>query len=119
MGGSGARLRLLRPVPFHQRVQVFLRTESSQIPAADSPGVDSHRQWRSNFSKSETGVPIARYGRQLRLAEARELLRTTFLSVKEVAARVGVTGMSHFVRDFKKAYGSTPGRYVSRYRKVN
>ncbi len=69
--------------------------------------------------KSETGVPIARYGRQLRLAEARELLRTTFLSVKEVAARVGVTGMSHFVRDFKKAYGSTPGRYVSRYRKVN
>ena len=53
--------------------------------------------------KSETGVPLARYGRQLRLAEARELLRTTFLSVKEVAARVGVTGMSHFVRDFKRA----------------
>ncbi len=79
--------------------------------------ISAHRIYAS-FS-SETSVPIARYGRQLRSAEARELLRTTFLSVKEVAARVGVTGMSHFVRDFKKAYGSTPGRYVSRYRKAN
>jgi SAM-dependent methyltransferase len=38
--GFGARMRLLRPVPFHQRVQVFLRAESPGIPAADSPRVD-------------------------------------------------------------------------------
>jgi hypothetical protein len=52
VSGSGARLRLLPPVPVHQRVQVFLRTESPRIPAADSPRVDSHRQWRSNFSNT-------------------------------------------------------------------
>jgi transcriptional regulator GlxA family with amidase domain len=68
--------------------------------------------------KRETGVPIARYGRKLRLAEARKLLRNTFLNVKEVAARVGIAGLSHFVRDFKKAYGATPARYAARYRKV-
>jgi hypothetical protein len=51
MDGSGARLRLLRPAPFHQRVQVFFRTESPRIPAADSPRIDS-LQWRSNFSNT-------------------------------------------------------------------
>jgi transcriptional regulator GlxA family with amidase domain len=69
--------------------------------------------------KRETGVPIARYGRKLRLAEARKLLRTTFLSVKEVAASVGIAGLSHFVRDFEKTYGTTPGRYAARYRKAS
>ncbi|MCA1601432.1 MAG: AraC family transcriptional regulator [Acidobacteria bacterium] len=69
--------------------------------------------------KRETGVPIARYRRRLRLAEARRLLRNTFLNVKEVAATVGVTGVSHFVRDFEKAYGTTPGRYAARYRKAS
>jgi len=52
VGGSGARLRLLRPVPFHQRVQVFLRTESPRIPAADSPRLKCRRQFRSNFSNT-------------------------------------------------------------------
>jgi transcriptional regulator GlxA family with amidase domain len=68
--------------------------------------------------KRETRVPIARYGRKLRLAEARKLLRNTFLNVKEVAASVGIAGLSHFVRDFKKAYGATPARYAARYRKA-
>src|SRR5260370_40833041 len=52
LGGSGARLRLLRPVPSHQRVQVFLRTESPRIPAADTPRLDCRRQFRSNFSNT-------------------------------------------------------------------
>jgi transcriptional regulator GlxA family with amidase domain len=69
--------------------------------------------------KRETGVPIARHGRNLRLAEARKLLRNTFLNVKEVAASVGIAGLSHFVRDFEKAYGTTPGRYAARYRNAS
>ena len=68
--------------------------------------------------KRETGIPIARYGRKLRLAEARKLLRNTFLNVKEVAASVGIAGLSHFVRDFEKAHGTTPGRYAARYRRT-
>jgi transcriptional regulator GlxA family with amidase domain len=68
--------------------------------------------------KRETGVPIGRYWRKLRLAEARKLLRNTFLNVKEVAAKVGIAGLSHFVRDFKKAYGTTPGHYAIRCRNV-
>jgi len=61
--------------------------------------------------KDETGTSITRYRNQLRLARAKHLLETTFLSIKEVAASVGIGEISHFVRDFKKAYGMTPSEY--------
>jgi AraC family transcriptional regulator, arabinose operon regulatory protein len=66
--------------------------------------------------KDETGKSLAGYRRELQLGEARHLLETTFLSVKEVAGRVGIDGTSHFVRDFEKAYGMSPARYAERHR---
>jgi transcriptional regulator GlxA family with amidase domain len=69
--------------------------------------------------KSEIGTSLARYLRQQRMAQAQKLLETTFLSVKEVAANVGITEVSHFVRDFEKAYGVTPARHAARYRRAH
>jgi AraC-like DNA-binding protein len=46
-----------------------------------------------------------------RMAKAAELLRTTHLLVKEVAARVGIQDDSHFVRDFAKFHGLGPTAY--------
>jgi len=61
--------------------------------------------------KSITGVPPAKYLKSLRMQEAATLLTTTFLSVKEIVRRVGLTDESHFVRDFKRLYGRTPSEY--------
>lgn len=66
--------------------------------------------------KEETGVPPARYLRQLRMRRAQGLLETTNLSVKQVMAGVGLTDESHFVRDFKKTCGLTPARYREHFR---
>jgi transcriptional regulator GlxA family with amidase domain len=66
--------------------------------------------------KDQTGTSLARYHRELRLERAKHLLETTFLSVKEVAAGVGIDGVSHFVRDFKKANGMTPTEYAECHR---
>lgn len=63
--------------------------------------------------KTETGMSPAQYLRTLRMREAGRLLKTTFLSVKEVMHRIGVSDESHFTRDFKKAYGTTPAQYRS------
>jgi hypothetical protein len=41
------------------------------------------------------------------LRKAKELLETTFLSVKEVIAAVGISDLSHFVRDYKERYGES------------
>ena len=61
--------------------------------------------------KSITGVPPAKYLKTLRMQQAATLLTTTFLSVKEIVRRVGLTDESHFVRDFKRLYGCTPSEY--------
>ena len=66
--------------------------------------------------KEETGQPPARYLHALRMARARELLESSYLSVKQVMSRVGVSDESHFVRDFKKTYGFTPARYRESFR---
>jgi two-component system response regulator YesN len=66
--------------------------------------------------KDETGKSLTRYRRELQLQRAKYLLETTFLSVKEIAGMVGITTVSHFVRDFEKAYGATPARYAKRER---
>jgi transcriptional regulator GlxA family with amidase domain len=69
--------------------------------------------------KEEIGTSLARYRSELRLKRAKHLLETTFLSVKEVAASVAIDGVSHFVRDFEKRYGTTPSRYSARYRRTD
>ena len=61
--------------------------------------------------KSATGVTPSRYLQTQRLAAARELLRTTNLSVGEVAFRVGLHDVSYFTNLFRKHNGLTPGRY--------
>lgn len=69
-----------------------------------------------NVFKNETGVSPARYLKTLRLERAKELLAESFLSVKEIRVCVGIGDESHFVRDFRKAYGLTPTQYRARHR---
>ena len=61
--------------------------------------------------KEETGMTLAQYLRARRLERAEVLLRTTFMTVKEVMLESGLTSLSHFVRFFKRRYGMSPGAY--------
>jgi len=64
--------------------------------------------------KEETGRTINQHLRERRLERAEFLLRTTFLSIKEVMCEAGVSSMSHFVQYFKQRYGMTPTAYRKR-----
>lgn len=46
-----------------------------------------------------------------RMQVARTVLRTPYLSVKEVAAICGYTDVNHFVRTFRKVHGTPPGQW--------
>src|SRR2546427_11110403 len=61
--------------------------------------------------KRDVGRPPMQYLRDLRMQQALELLGNTFLSIKEITARIGSRDVSHFVRDFKKQYGLTPSQF--------
>jgi AraC-like DNA-binding protein len=72
--------------------------------------------WRlSHIFKSDVGMPPIRFLRLLRMEKAKHLLESSFLSVKEIAYQVGLNDESHFVRDFKSTYGSSPALYRSQY----
>jgi len=72
--------------------------------------------WRlCHIFKSDVGMPPIRFLRQLRMERAKDLLESSFLSVKEIAFQVGLNDESHFARDFKAAYGYSPTLYRSRF----
>jgi transcriptional regulator GlxA family with amidase domain len=58
--------------------------------------------------KAETSLSPKQYVRCLRMKQAESLIYGSFLSVKEIAACLGVGDRSHFSRDFKKFHGHTP-----------
>jgi transcriptional regulator GlxA family with amidase domain len=61
--------------------------------------------------KDHTGLTPAAYLKTVRLEKAKELLETTFLSLKQIMKRVGVQDKSHFAKDFKSVYGVAPSTY--------
>jgi AraC family transcriptional regulator, arabinose operon regulatory protein len=58
--------------------------------------------------KSETGLSLTQLFKEQRLRKARTLLKTTFLSVKQITALLRVNDVSHFTNDYHAAFGETP-----------
>jgi len=76
--------------------------------------------WRlCHIFKSDVGMPPIRYLRLLRMERAKDLLESSFLSVKEIAYQVGLNDESHFVRDFKSTYGFSPALYRTQFKNNN
>jgi AraC family transcriptional regulator of arabinose operon len=90
----------------------------------DTPGLAalvnlSPSRFRHLF-KQETGTTPAQYLKEFRLRKAEKMLRTTFLSIKQILKQVGIASNAHFVRDFRLKYGMTPTAYrrnINRKRK--
>jgi AraC-like DNA-binding protein len=59
--------------------------------------------------KEATGVSPHRFRKQLRLERAKFLLDEENWSVTAVATEVGYTNVSHFISEFKRIFGRTPG----------
>ncbi len=99
-----------------RRIEVVISKMDSQISKSWEIGelaglVNLSASRLRHLFKKETGKTPAQYLKYWRLQKAELLLRTTFLTVKEVANRVGLTAGSHFVREFKKVYGVAPTTY--------
>ena len=54
-----------------------------------------------------------RFVKEVRLEHARTLLLGERARANDVAVRVGYESASHFTRDFKRRYGTSPARYAS------
>lgn len=65
--------------------------------------------------KANTGMSIVDSVNKFRIEEAKHLLETTFLSIKEIRMKIGVQDESHFISLFEKVYHITPLQYRVRY----
>jgi len=98
--------------------QVFSYIQSAPIhaisdeSAARRVGLSSSR-FRHLF-KEHTGESFHQYVIRVRMERACQLLRTTELTIQQIGERIGVD-LSHFRRDFKRAFGTTPASF----RKIN
>jgi len=70
----------------------------------------SESRLRHLFSAG-TGMSPKAYMRKFRLAAAKDLLRSSLLSIDQIAVKVGWLDRSHFERRFKQCYGVTPAQY--------
>jgi AraC-like DNA-binding protein len=69
---------------------------------------------RSHFHalfKRETGRTLTAYLQTLRCRKAAELLRTTGMTIIDIAETCGFSNLSHFYHCFKRKYGVAPGLY--------
>lgn len=66
----------------------------------------------SRLFREVTGDSPYQYVKEQRLLRARDLLGQGRLGVTDVARTVGYPSLSHFIKEFRSRFGSTPGGYV-------
>jgi AraC-like DNA-binding protein len=67
----------------------------------------------SRLFREVMGCSPYQFVKDKRLNRARELLEARRLGVTEVSRAVGYTSCSHFIKEFRARFGSTPGDYAS------
>jgi transcriptional regulator GlxA family with amidase domain len=65
----------------------------------------------SRLFSIETGLSPSEYLIRLRMENARRLLATSLLSIKEIMALSGYNNRGHFVQHFKRYFMRTPSDY--------
>ena len=70
-----------------------------------------NKSYLGRIFKEETGMSIARYLQNVRIARAKEMLLQTRLPVIEIAARCGFSDVAYFIRVFKVAERMTPTEF--------
>lgn len=117
--GSEA-LPLLHTIPLRDhgdaqvlKVQEWLESRYSQPLSATEAARTVHmspRNLRRRFLEA-TGRTLVAYLTEVRLARARELLRSSTEAVSQIARRVGYEDASTFTALFKAHHGQTPSTY--------
>jgi transcriptional regulator GlxA family with amidase domain len=113
---SGVLIAGQRLKDLDKRVQKALellqqRGLSTQMPlSAVASSVHMSSSHLRHLIKREIGMSATHYVKILRLKRARQLLESSFLSVKEVMSSVGMNDISHFVREYKSVFGCTPSQ---------
>lgn len=99
-----------QPASLSDRIAAYLAANTMQpfsSKAAERELCFSYKYMESVFRKS-TGETMQQYHTRLRMEQAARLLRSTMLTVGEIAAQVGFSDMLYFSRCFHRFSGQSP-----------
>ncbi len=65
--------------------------------------------------KRYTGHTFSQLLTNIRLENAKQLLRDTSVNILDIAVQVGYEGSDQFIRSFRRHNGMTPSEYRRRY----
>lgn len=102
--------------PLGERIRNYCLEHLDREVGAEEMARHFHysRSYFCRIFRELTGYGTSAYMRDLRLRLALQLLQTSGLSVKEIAARCGFAGENYFCRVFRKVYGKSPGAFRER-----
>lgn len=70
-----------------------------------------NKYYLAHMFKQQYGVPVNQYLQQIKITQAKQLLRFSDFSMEKIAAESGLGDANYFSRVFKKVEGVTPGEY--------
>ena len=73
--------------------------------------VHLHPDYLDRLFKAELNMSVAYFIREKKIAKAQKQLRTTSMSISEIAFQEGYTNLSNFTEAFKRITGLTPQEY--------
>jgi AraC-like DNA-binding protein len=122
--GSEQRHRLVRSAMMESEtnpIAASVRIMKTQIarPLTVAELAESACMSQSGFAhlfKETTGVSPYQFLKQLRLEHARKLLLDG-RNVSSAASEVGYSSLSHFIEEFRRYFGETPGNYHEQLRR--
>lgn len=95
-------------------IQELYPTGVSLEEIADKIGLSS--AYLSTLFKNETGTKFSDYLMEIRMNQAKKLLKNTNLSMVEIAEAIGYKDTKYFSRAFKKTVGIKPSMFRKLYR---
>ena len=97
----------------YARLTAYIRHEYMNDISLDSAGeaLNMSPSYIGLVFRKVGGTSFLKYLTDIRMEEAKRLLSTTDLTLREIGQRVGIENQNTLIRTFKKAEGVTPGQY--------
>lgn len=103
-----------------QRIKAKIQKDFEEDLSLDtiSEELNYNPNYLSSIFKKETGTTFSDYLIEFRLNKAKEWLRETDLTVKEIAEKLRYGNSQNFIRSFKKRESITPGQYRKEHKVI-
>ncbi|SDI34469.1 response regulator transcription factor [Proteiniclasticum ruminis] len=97
----------LQYINAHYQTKLTLEDVSSHVYLNSS--------YLSQLFKKEMGIAFGEYLENMRIRYAKNLIKSTHLSMNEISEKVGFSSQNYFTRVFKKVTGLSPARYKEKH----